>query len=56
MSNIVFFIAAANTSCAINVRVPRPLLSQNDSAFSVVEALKRLIKRQLMQKKHHFSL
>ena len=33
MSNIVFFIAAADTSCAIDVYVPHPLLNQNNVAF-----------------------
>ena len=40
----------------MDVRVPRPLLKQNDLAFAVVEALQRLIKGYLMQEKHHFSL
>ena len=43
-SNIVF-IAAADTSCTINVCVPRPLLNQNNLAFAIVKTLKRLIKR-----------
>ena len=43
--NIAFFIvamAAAYTSCAINVHVPRPLLTKQ-FVFCIVEASKRLI-------------
>ena len=32
-SNIVFFIAAADTSCVIDVYVPHSLLNQNNLAF-----------------------
>ena len=39
--NIVFLIAAAYTSCSIDVRVPRPLLSQ--IVWLLVEASKRLL-------------
>ena len=43
-SNIVF-IAAADTSCTINARVPHPLLNQNNLAFAIVKTLKHLIKQ-----------
>ena len=40
----IFFIAAAYTSCAIDVHVLRPLLNKTIWLFAVVEALKCLIK------------
>ena len=39
-SNVVFFIAVANTSCAIDVRMPRPFLNQKNLAFCHSRSLK----------------
>ena len=57
--NIVFFIAAitaAYTSCAIDVHVPRPLLSQTIWLFYHSISLKTPYKRELIHEKRHSSL
>ena len=43
-ANNIFFIAAAYTSCAIDVHVLRPLLNKTIWLFAIVEAVKYLIK------------